>query len=112
MWKQTVKKANQKRKTMTIYSELAIARESVTVSPRKAEVWESLLVTKGLSLKRRLQVCPEWRLQAWGSCWQAIKKWSILRVLPGDSVVKNLPANAGEMGLISDRGRSDILQGK
>ena len=31
---------------MTIYSELAIARESVTVSPRKAEVWESLLVTK------------------------------------------------------------------
>ena len=47
---------------MTIYSELAITRESVTVSPRKAEAWESLLVTKGLSLKRRLQVCPDSRL--------------------------------------------------
>ena len=34
------------------------------------------------------------------------------QVLPGDSVVKNLPANAGEMGLISNPGRSDIPQGK
>ena len=59
---------------MTIYSELAIARESVTVSPRKAEVWESLLVTK-----ERTSVWPEWRLWVWGSCWQAIKKWGILR---------------------------------
>ena len=34
------------------------------------------------------------------------------QVLPGDSVVKNSPANAGEMGLISDPGRSDIPQGR
>ena len=30
----------------------------------------------------------------------------------GGSVVKNSPANAGEMGLISDPGRSDIPQGR
>ena len=30
---------------------------------------------------------------------------------PGDSVVKNLPANAGDMGSIPDLGRPHMLQG-
>ena len=30
--------------------------------------------------------------------------------LPGGSVVKNMPANAGGMGLISDPGRSHVPQ--
>ena len=32
------------------------------------------------------------------------------RDFPGGSVVKNLPANAGHMGLIPDPGRSHISQ--
>nr|MDK8076123.1 hypothetical protein [Aerococcus urinae] len=34
----------------------------------------------------------------------------IVRALPGGSVVKNLPANAGDTGLIPDLGRSHMPQ--
>ena len=34
-----------------------------------------------------------------------------LRGFPGCSVVKNLPANVGDMGSIPDPGRSYMLQG-
>ena len=35
----------------------------------------------------------------------------LCRGLPGDPVVKNLPANAGEMGSIPGPGRSHMLRG-
>lgn len=57
------------RTSMAIYPELAIARESAPSTPRQAEEWKSFIVKKG---------CPNWRLWAWGSCWQAIKKWGVL----------------------------------
>ena len=40
-------------------------------------------------------------------------KWilkSLYKDFPGSPVVKNPPANAGDTGLIPDRGRSHVLQ--
>ena len=34
----------------------------------------------------------------------------LLHAFPGGSVVKNLPANAGDTGLVADPGRSHMLQ--
>ena len=38
------------------------------------------------------------------------KKKTVFRDFPGDPVVKNPPANTGDMGLISDQGRFHLLQ--
>ena len=47
--------------------------------------------------------------------WTSERKMSLKyyekKGFPGGSVVKNLPANAGDMGLIPDPGRSHMLQG-
>ena len=56
------------RKTQAIYTELAIARESFTITcvlaetQRQAEEWEMFTGKK----KGTAQVCPDWRLLAWG----------------------------------------------
>ena len=43
--------------------------------------------------------------------WWANGQDSTQRGFPGGSVVKNPPANAGDMGLISGPGRSHTLRG-
>ena len=46
----------------------------------------------------------------WGIKYTVInfKEWKSYRDFPGGAVVKNLPANAGDMGLIPGLGRSHM----
>ena len=43
-------------------------------------------------------------------CQYLLKQKNVQLYFPGGSVVKNPPANAGDMGLIPDPGRSHMLQ--
>jgi len=45
-------------------------------------------------------------------CYPLIKKQTKKKDFPGDPVVKNLPCNAGDLGLIPDLGRFHMLWGK
>lgn len=61
-----------------VYSEVAIARVShhklhFSKDSWRAEEWGSFIVEK-----RRLLVCPDWRLLVWGSYSQTDWKWGIL----------------------------------
>ena len=71
--------------------------------------------TMSLRLKRKISsfpkiLAPYWvKSEAISIIMQAFKK-KALGGFPGGSVVKNLPANAGDMASIHDLGRSHILQ--
>ena len=61
-----------------------------------------------------MKMCP-WKLLSERSRLQNISTNKIIKMIiegfPGGSVVKNPLADAGDMGLIPDPGRSHMLQG-
>lgn len=65
-------KTTKMRKTKTIYSELAVAWESTIVTCVLAD-WKAGRGVGKLycGKKRRLHLCPDWRLLAWKSCRRA-----------------------------------------
>ena len=65
------------RANKPVYSELAIDRESTSITyiwPKAGRSIGKLYIWK----KRRLQACPDWKLFAWESCRQANQKRNIL----------------------------------
>ena len=70
-------KTKQMRANKPVYSELAIDRESTSITyiwPKASRSIGKLYIWK----KRRLQACPDWKLLAWESCRQANQKRNIL----------------------------------
>ena len=65
------------RASKPVYSELAIERESTSITyiwPKAGRSMGKLYTWK----KTWLQACPDWKLSAWGSCRQANQKRIIL----------------------------------
>ena len=93
------------------------------IEGRRRKGWQRMKRLGGITGSVDMSLSPLWKLvmdrEAWSAVvhevaksWTQLSHWTELRDFPGDPVVKNSPANAGDTNSIPDSGGSHKPQSK